>query len=435
MRGRRSERAAEQIRAELAELVENEVADPRVGSVVVTGVRLSADGKQAEVLVSRPDRGEGERECLRGLESARGFLRHELATRLQLRHTPELRFTIDHGPEHARRVEVLLERIKKRAPLLVLLLAATSPGAEMLRYEASAPAMGSVYTVAAYHPDRANVSAAVEAAFREARRIDELLSNYRPDSELSEVNRRAAERPVKVSPELFDLLERCQQYSRLSEGAFDWTVGSLMRVWGFYKGSGRLPQRAAVEQALGSAGYQRLELDGERRTVRFQVAGMELDPGGIGKGYAVDRMLDVLREAGIEVALISASGSSIYALGSPPGEKGWHVRVRDPKSESLTVAELYLKDQSFSTSGAYEKFFEAEGKTYSHIMDPRTGYPARGMASVSVLAPRTLDSEAWTKPLFVNGGQWARRRLPSGMRALLCEENKPCYWLPAEAGE
>ncbi|MBI3664871.1 MAG: 30S ribosome-binding factor RbfA [Acidobacteria bacterium] len=429
MHGRRMDRVAEQIRAELAELIENEVADPRVGSVTVTSVSVSPDGKQAQVRVCPVDKEASEKDCLRGLESAGHFLRRELAALLQLRHTPELRFTIDHGPQHARRVETLLERIKKRTPLIVLLLLCSGLRAELVRYEASASAMGGLYTIAAYGEDRAQLSAAVEAAFQEVRRLDQMLSNYRPSSELSEINREAAQRPVKVSPEMFDLLEKCQEYSRLSEGAFDWTVGPLMKLWGFYKGSGRLPDRAQVEHALRSIGYRHIRLDPERRTVSFDLPGMELDPGGIGKGYAVDKMVDVLHEAGVEIALVSAAGSSIYALGAPPGAQGWYVRIRDPKVEKITVAEVYLKDDSLSTSGNYEKFFEAEGKIYSHLMDPRTGYPAQGMLSVSVLAPKTLDSEAWTKPCFVNGAAWTKKHLPAGFRAVLCEESKPCYWV------
>jgi thiamine biosynthesis lipoprotein len=428
----RSERLAAELRQELAEMIENELADPRLGSVTVTSVQLSGDGKTARVLVTPAGPEVEERSSLGALEHARGFLRRELASRLQLRYTPDLVFAIDHGPQNAQRVETLLDRLHKRKQLAVLLLLGCLHGrAELLRYEASAHTMGSVFTVAAYGEDRQQLSAAVEAAFQEARRLDQLLSNYRTTSELSEVNRDAFQKPVRVSPELFALLEKCQQYSKASEGAFDWTVGPLMKVWGFYRGSGRLPKADEIAAALRAVGYRKVKLDAEERTVRFEVEGMELDPGGIGKGYAVDRMADVLQESGVDTALISAAGSSIYGMGAPPSEpRGWYVRIRDPKSEAVTVAEVYLKDQSLSTSGTYEKFFEAEGKIYSHLMDPRTGWPAQGMLAVSVLAPHTLDSEAWTKPLFVNGAGWAKKHLPEGFRAVLCEEGKPCYWTP-----
>ncbi len=302
---------------------------------------------------------------------------------------------------------------------------------DALRLESSAVAMGSAYSVAVYGDDRTRMEEAVDAAFEEVRRLDQMLSNYKPESELSEINRFAAERPVAVTPEMFDLLAACVEYSRLSEGAFDITVGPLMKVWGFYKGTGRLPHRAEILGALERVGYRNILLDASNRTVRFRRTGVELDPGGIGKGYAVDRMIEVLKQYGIRTALVSASGSSIYGLGAPPGEKGWRVQIRDPKDETKSVAEVFLKDESMSTSGNYEKFFRAEGRVYSHIMDPRTGWPAQGVLSVSAVAPRTLDTEAWTKPLFVNGRAWAAKHKPAGLRAFFCEDTpeQSCAWL------
>lgn len=427
----RLERFREQLRLELAELIEQELADPRLGSLTVAAVHLSGDGKTARVLVA-PGEEQDEAAVLRGLDHARSFLRHALAQRMDLRHVPQLVFAVDHGQKNADRVETLLERLHKRKQLGVLLLLCCLPArSDWVRHEASAHTMGSVFTIAAYGEDRRLLTAAVEAAFQEARRIDQLLSHYRASSELSEVNREAGRRPVRVSPEFFDLLQKCYQYSEASEGAFDWTVGALMKVWGFYRGEGRQPESARIEQALRLTGYQKVHLDPEERTVRFEVEGLELDPGGIGKGYAVDRMVEVLQESGVESALVTAAGSSIYGLGAPPHEPGgWRVRIRDPQSEAVTAAEVYLKDLSLSTSGTYEKFFEAEGRKYSHIMDPRTGWPARGMLAVSVLAPLTLDSEAWTKPFFVQGAEWTRKHAPAGFRVLLCEESKPCYWAP-----
>jgi len=306
---------------------------------------------------------------------------------------------------------------------------------EELRLESSADAMGSTYSLVLYGEDRAKLEMASEDAFEEVRRLDHLLSNYRPESEWSQVNRYAAERPVKVSAELFQLLSACVEYSRQSEGAFDISVGPLMKVWGFYKGSGHLPQRAEILKGLEKVGYRNILLDASSKTVHFAKEGVELDPGGIGKGYAVDRMVDILRRDGIAVALVSASGSSIYALGAPPGESGWKIRIRDPKNEEKTVTEVTLKNESMSTSGSYEKFFWAEGKIYSHIMDPRTGYPSRGMLSASVITPLTLDSEAWTKPYYINGREWAAKHNPKGFRVFLCPDTgeagtgQTCAWL------
>jgi thiamine biosynthesis lipoprotein len=306
-------------------------------------------------------------------------------------------------------------------------------GAELLRLEKSAAAMGSTYSVELYGYDRVEMEAAADAALDEARDLDDLLSNYKPESQWSEVNRYAAQRPVKVSPELFGLLSACLEYSRESEGAFDITVGPLMKVWGFYKGTGHLPHRAEVAAALTKVGYRHIRLDPAAQTVRFDRPGVELDPGGIGKGYAVDRMVDVLRQKGVTTALVAGSVSSIYGMGAPPAEpRGWRVDVKDPQRPDRTAAEVFLKDMSLSTSGSYEKFFRAEGRIYAHIMDPRTGYPAQGTSSVSVVAPRTIDSEAWAKPYFVNGRQWAARHKPKEFRVFFCEDRteQPCAWLP-----
>ena len=302
---------------------------------------------------------------------------------------------------------------------------------EMLRLESSAEAMGSTYSVVLYGPDRERLEQAAEMAFAEARRLDAELSNYKPDSPWSQVNRFAAERPVPVPSELFDLLAACLTYSRLSQGAFDITVGPLMRVWGFYKGSGHMPKPGEVKVSLQHVGYRNILLDSKTQTVRFARSGIEMDPGGIGKGFAVDKMADVLRKEGISSALVSGSGSSIYAIGTPPGEKGWTISIRDPKDETKIVQEIVLKDESLSTSGSYEKFFMADGKIYAHIMDPRTGFPAQGMLSVSVITPRTIDSEAWCKPFFINGRQWAAQHKPERTRAFFCEDKaeQQCVWL------
>ena len=322
--------------------------------------------------------------------------------------------------------------------LVLVLLAALAGGAwanqpELLRLEKSADAMGSAFTVELYGYDRVKMEAAADAALDEARRLDEMLSNYQPESEWSQVNQHAAERPMKISPELFQLFSACLEYSRQSEGAFDITVGPLMKVWGFYKGTGHLPHRAEVAAAIERVGYRHVRLDPRAGTVWFDRAGVELDPGGIGKGYAVDRMVDVLKKNGVTTALVAGSASSVYGMGAPPGHpEGWAIDIRDPWNHSGRTASVFLKDMSLSTSGSYEKFFRAEGRTYAHIMDPRTGYPAQGTASVSVLAPRTIDSEAWAKPYFVNGRQWAARHRPKDFRIYFCQDrtDQPCAWLP-----
>jgi thiamine biosynthesis lipoprotein len=203
-----------------------------------------------------------------------------------------------------------------------------------------------------------------------------------------------------------------------------------MKTWGFFKGTGRLPSRDEVAAALTKVGYRHICLDQVGRMVRFDIEGMELNPGGIGKGYAVDRMVEILSQRGFDTALVMASSSSIYGMGAPPGEaRGWRVDIRNPKRPRRhSATEVYLKDMSLSTSGGYPQTFWAEGRIFSHIMDPRTGYPAQGMLLVSVTAPRTIDSEAWTKPFFIHGRSWAAKNKPKGLNAFFCEDGPEQTW-------
>lgn len=310
---------------------------------------------------------------------------------------------------------------------------AKSPATEkVLRMERSLDSMGTTFTIAAYGEDRYAMDDAIDEAFQEAQRLELLLSNYRPDSEWSRVNRDAVRGPVPVSKELFDLLSRCLGYSQASEGAFDITVGPLMKIWGFYKGSGRIPHSAEIRAAQTRVGYRHIHLDAQRRTVRFD-APVEMDPGGIGKGYAVDKMVEVLQRKGVKSAIISAGRSSIYGIGTPPNEsRGWRITIPDPRNSHKVVAEYFLKNESMSTSGSTEKFFVAGGKTFTHIMDPRSGYPSRGMLQVSVITPKTIDSEAWTKPYFVLGRDWTVQHKPKEFHVFLCEDRSEnaCVSLP-----
>lgn len=312
-------------------------------------------------------------------------------------------------------------------------VAADTPQGEAGRLETTVKAMGTDFRLIAYGDDSSQLRSGVEKASAEILRLDRMLSNYLRTSEWSCVNQSAGTKPVRVSPELFDLLSKCVEYSRVSEGAFDISVGALMRVWGFYKGSGRLPPPTEVQQTLAHVGYRNIVLDQGGRMVTLK-NGVELDPGGIGKGYTVDRVVAVLKQSGIRSALVSAGGSSIYGLGVPPTEaRGWRATIRDPRDTTQTATEVYLRNESLSTSGDYEKSFSAAGKLYGHIMDPRTGYPAEGMLSVSVIAPMTLDSEAWTKPYFILGREWAERHKPQAFRVFLCEDgpqaSKSCHWI------
>jgi thiamine biosynthesis lipoprotein len=303
-----------------------------------------------------------------------------------------------------------------RVVLLVeLLLCFTATGwsqeplakpSELFRFEDSRVSMACTYTIVAYGADQKQLPLIVNAAFEEIDRIDQLMSNYNPDSPLSRINREGGKGPVVVEPELFDFIERCLKYSRESEGAFDITVGPLMKAWGFYRGEGRIPWFFELWSVMRKVGYQRLILNPQERTIQFSVPGMELDLGGIAKGYAVDRVVDLLKEYKIENAFVSAGGSTLYGLGAPPNREGWEVKLRDPlapRDRSKSAGAVYLKNRSLSVAGNYEKFFKVRGVTYSHIMDPHTGYPVQNMLSVAVLTESGVDGDAVDDVFYVLG--------------------------------
>ena len=276
--------------------------------------------------------------------------------------------------------------------------------------------MACAYSIVAYGQDATTLPQIVEAAFDEVDRIDRLMSHYRPDSPLSRLNREAARAPVEVEPELFAFIAECLRYSRESEGAFDVTVGPLMKAWGFFQGDGRVPDDSEVAELRGRIGFAHVVLDGPHRTVRFDQAGVELDLGGIAKGYAVDRAVDVLRRRGVSAALVSAGGSTIFGLGAPPGHRAWDVKVEDPLDPRRVALTVHLKDRALSVSGSAFKSFEKHGIRYSHVMDPRTARPVPRRLGVAVLAPTGTAGDALDDAFFVLGPRGSKgylKRLPA----------------------
>ena len=273
--------------------------------------------------------------------------------------------------------------------------------------------MACEYAIEAYGPDVDALPAIVDEAFDEVDRIDRLMSHYKPDSPLSRVNREASQHPVAIDPELFDFIAAAMRYGRDSDGAFDITVGPLMKAWGFFGGEGRVPPAGELAAARRRVGAAHVVLNPASRTIAFDEPGMELDLGGIAKGYAVDRVVAMLERRQIASALVSAGGSTIYALGAPPGRDSWPIAIQDPSDSRKTALTLQLKDRALSVAGRSEKSFEAGGVTYSHIMDPRTGMPAQGVLSVVVLARTGTDGDALDDAFFVLGpersGEYLRR--------------------------
>ena len=237
--------------------------------------------------------------------------------------------------------------------------------------------------------------------FEEVDRIEQLLSNYRPSSELSRINRLAATETVTTDPETFRFLETAQHWSAVSDGAFDLTVGALMKAWGFFRKAGKLPDPVQFDALRAQTGWRRMHLDPATRGVRFDTAGVELDPGGIGKGFAVDAALRALREAGVRRALLSAGSSTLGALEGPAGQRGWPIHVHDPWHPARDISTVYLRWGTLSTANCAEKNFTLDGHLYCHIMDPRTLRPVEGTLQVTVFDPSGTASDALSNVLFV----------------------------------
>src|SRR5215475_2563260 len=280
--------------------------------------------------------------------------------------------------------------------------------AKTRRFEDSRVSMGCVYMIVVYGRKIAPLREAAAAALDEVDRIDRLMSNYKNDSELSRVNREAAERAIKVDPELFEFIAECLRYSRESDGAFDITVGPLMKAWGFFRGEGRAPDEAELAEARNRVGYQHVILNQKDGTIFFDKMGVELDLGGIAKGYAVDRAVAVLRQCGVTSALLSAGGSTTYALGAPPGKPAWEIEVQDPVERDKIATRVRLKDRALSVSGSQEKFFELNGERYSHVMDPKTGRPVQGVLSVAVITDDGTSGDALDNVFYVLGAERGR---------------------------
>jgi thiamine biosynthesis lipoprotein len=281
--------------------------------------------------------------------------------------------------------------------------------------------MGTTVEVYLYAANRVRAAELLEAAFEEIERVEAALSNYRPTSELSRINANAAAAPVTTDPEVFGLIERALEYSRRTEGAFDLTVGPLVKAWGFFHGTGRHPSDDELADARARSGWTNVDLSGTTRSVRFVTPGLELDLGAIGKGWALDCAAETLRRHGVSAALLGAGQSTYYAIGAPPEDDGWPIRVTDPHDTARTLSTVLLRDQALSTSGTSEKSFELGERRYSHIIDPRTGHPVAGMAQVTVTAPTATDSDALSTAMFVLGPERAGEllRRTSGIAALL----------------
>lgn len=292
-------------------------------------------------------------------------------------------------------------RTETRRSFLNFINRATPP-VESYWLHVNRTAMACRFEVTLPTDEREGVSVAVDA-LNEVDRIEDQLTVFRESSVVSHINRSAAEEPVHIERDVFDLLSQCKQIHQETHGAFDITSGPLTRCWGFFKRQGRFPGTKEIEAARELVGSDSLLLDGDEHTVSFAKQGTEINLGSIGKGYALDRVATLLKGT-LNNALVSAASSSFRAIGSGgPNGQGWVVGLRNPRSKKKRLGALELRECALSTSGSEEQFFEHEGKRFGHIIDPRTGWPSTGISSVSVVCDLAAMSDALSTAFFVGG--------------------------------
>ena len=299
----------------------------------------------------------------------------------------------------------------------------------------NADIMGTRITVELFHPDPAVARQGVDRVLAEMRRIDHAMSPYLATSELAQLNIRARQHAFAVSDELFTLIQRAQDFSDLTGGAFDITFASVGFLYDYRKAI--RPDAARRKKAAALIDYHNLVMDKDRHTVAFSTPGVRIDLGGIAKGYAVDRCIRLLQDMGIRQALVTAGGDS-RIIGDRWG-RPWTIGIRDPREADKMVAVIPLMDVAVSTSGDYQRYFEEDGVRYHHIIDPQSGDSARELRSVTIIAPDATTSDALSTSVFVLGtraGLALVNRLP-GIDAILVDRHGELHYSdelqPAEA--
>jgi FAD:protein FMN transferase len=322
------------------------------------------------------------------------------------------------------------------ASLLVIPSAMLAGDAPLKRFEYSLPRMGTMFRVEMYAASSSRASEAAEAAFARAEELEQIMSDYRPESELMRLARNGAAAPFPLSDDLYNVLAKSLWTSGLSHGAFDVSIGPLVDLWRTARKSARLPDPGDIARARALVDYRDIVLDPERHTAFLKRAGMKLDLGAIGKGYAADQMLAVLRSRNIEHAIVVAGGEVVVGE-PPPGAAGWKVNIdtADADSGSRPCA-LLLSRAAVSTSGDEHQYLVLNGHRYSHVIDPRTGWALEGESSTTVLARDSTTADALATAfslIAVSDGVRAAESLP-GVSALWVRREKGTWTRVASRG-
>ena len=270
------------------------------------------------------------------------------------------------------------------------------------RYTKITKLMGSRYDITVVAKDSVKAQQYINMAIAEISRIENMISSWKTNSEASLINKNAGIKPVKVSKELFDLIERSKLISKLTDGAFDISYASMDKIWKFDGSMKSFPAKEKIKQSVAKVGYKNIILNKKDTTVFLKSKGMKIGFGGIGKGYSADKAKQLLISKGVKAGIINASGD-MNTWGEQPNGEDWKVAITNPFNKNKAFALLPLKQGAVVTSGNYEKYVVFNGKRYTHIINPKTGYPSSGIVSVSVFAPKAEMADALATSIFVMG--------------------------------
>ncbi len=270
--------------------------------------------------------------------------------------------------------------------------------------------MGSSFDITVVAKDSTLADQYIDIAVAEISRIEKLISSWDPNSQTSEINRNAGSKPVKVDKELFDLIDRSLAISKLTDGAFDISYASMDQIWKFDGSMTKKPSEEEIMASVDKVGYKNIILDKNNLTVFLKLSGMKIGFGAIGKGYAADKAKKILINNNVEAGIINASGD-MNTWGKKPNGDEWKVAITNPLNKTKAFGLLPIRDGAVVTSGNYEKHVSFDGKRYSHIIDPRTGYPSTGIISVTVFAPKAELADALATSVFVMGKEVGLNRI------------------------
>jgi FAD:protein FMN transferase len=289
--------------------------------------------------------------------------------------------------------------------LLAAAIALSTVAASLQPYEAVEPHMGTLFRIKLYAANQEQAERAFRGAFDRIAELDGILSDYKPDSELNRLCRNGVHRPVAVSSDLFRVISASEKLSEESGGAFDITLGPLTHLWRAARNQNRLSDSKAIQEAQARCGFRKLHIDAAQHTVELDQENMQLDVGGIAKGYAADEALVVLSKVGVRSALVAASGDLAFSDG-PPGERGWKVGIDSfDTSETPFTRILRLANAAVSTSGASDQHLDANGTRYSHIIDPKTAKGLTRPITVTIVAGHGIDSDGMSTAVSVLGAE------------------------------